>query len=110
MEEARNFIIDAYSTFLFVDYNNARIYLKRMNNNGSADFFTFKFEEPEKAPDPFSEINKRLSNIEKVLGGSNVQSVSNDAKSKSSDDTAGNVADAKTKSSSLPKGAGNDAG
>ena len=56
-----------------------------MNNNGLSDFYVFSVEEnrQEMKQDTLEAINKRLENIENKLGGINVQSVSNDAESKS---------------------------
>lgn len=111
IEEAKSFIIDAFSTFLFVDYNNAKIYMKRMNNNGGSDFYTFTIQENQVQLDPLAEINKRLANIENKIGGNyELQSVSDDEKSNAGNATADDESNAKTESPGISKGSGNDSG
>ena len=111
IDEAKASIIDPTSTYLFIDSNAGKIYMKRMNNNGLSDFFTFRVEEPvqeKKIEDPLSEINKRLTNIENKLGGIYVQSISDDEKSNSGNPEPDVGKNAKSKSSALPKGSGDD--
>ena len=111
IEEAKASIIDPTSTYLFIDSNAGKIYMKRMNNNGLSDFFIFRVEEPvqeKKVEDPLSEINKRLTNIENKLGGIYVQSISDDEKSNSGNPEPDVGKNAKSKSSALPKGSGDD--
>lgn len=86
IEEAKASMIDPLATYLFVDTSTGKIYLKRLNNNGLADFFIYSPEEPiiQKEINPIDEIKDRLANIEKMLGGKDVQSVSNDECSKKS--------------------------
>lgn len=76
VEEARASQIDFLSTNLFCDTANGKIYLKKIGDNGKPLFLTYVIEE-EVNTDPLSEINSRLMNIEKYLGGRN-ESVSND--------------------------------
>lgn len=89
IDEARAYIIDGISTYLFVDYQNGRIYMKRMNNNGQSEFYPFVMEQPaqEGRHDPLAEINERLANIERKLGGGHVsdESVSDDGQSHGDD-------------------------
>lgn len=84
IEEAKAAMIDALNNYIFVDSGSGKIYLKRMNNNGLSDFFSYSIDEAtDKAPekkDPFTEINERLSNIEISIGAlRNDQSVSGNA-------------------------------
>ena len=72
IEEAKAYIVDPFNSYLFVDINSGKIYMKKMNNNGMSDFYIFSIEENVKQ-DPFAEINRRLDNIENKLGGINVQ-------------------------------------
>lgn len=69
-EEARAALIDGFSYNIFMDTSSGKIYLKKLNNNGVADFITYCVEET-KSADPISEINTRLSKIENFLGGHN---------------------------------------
>lgn len=90
IDEARAYIIDGINTYLFVDYQNGKIYMKRMNNNGQSEFYPFVMEQTaqtENRSNPLDEINVRLANIEKKLGGMNVsnESVSNDGQSHADD-------------------------
>lgn len=103
IEEAKAYIVDPFSSYLFVDINSGKIYMKKMNNNGMSDFYVFSIEENVKQ-DPFAEINRRLDNIENKLGGINVQSISNDAESKS----VSIGTDEKSESKTVPKSSGND--
>ena len=103
IEEAKAYIVDPFNSYLFVDINSGKIYLKKMNNNGMSDFYVFSIEENVKQ-DPFAEINRRLDNIEDKLGGINVQSISNDAESKS----VSIGADEKSESETISKSSGND--
>lgn len=70
IEEAKAAMVDALGTYLFIDTASGKIYLKRMNNNGLSDFYTYAIEETktEDKNDAFTEINTRLSNIENTLG------------------------------------------
>ena len=102
IEEAKACMIDPLSTYLFIDVSVGKIYMKRMNNNGLSDFYTFVVEENKqeiKKEDPLEIINKRLENIENKLGGMvNVQSVSDDGSKSNECGSESNVStDAKTK-------------
>lgn len=70
IEEAKAAMVDALGTYLFIDTASGKIYLKRMNNNGLSDFYSYAIEETktEDKNDAFTEINTRLSNIENTLG------------------------------------------
>lgn len=103
IEEAKAYIVDPFNSYLFVDINGGKIYMKKMNNNGMSDFYVFSIEENVKQ-DPFAEINRRLDNIENKLGGINVQSISNDAESKS----VSIGTDEKSESETISKSSGND--
>ena len=103
IEEAKAYIVDPFNSYLFVDINSGKIYMKKMNNNGMSDFYVFSIEENVKQ-DPFAEINRRLDNIENKLGGINVQSISNDAESKS----VSIGTDEKSEPKTFPKSSGND--
>lgn len=103
IEEAKAYIVDPFNSYLFVDINSGKIYMKKMNNNGMSDFYIFSIEENVKQ-DPFAEINRRLDNIENKLGGINVQSISNDAESKS----VSIGTDEKSESKTISKSSGND--
>lgn len=103
IEEAKAYIVDPFNSYLFVDINSGKIYMKKMNNNGMSDFYVFSIEENVKQ-DPFAEINRRLDNIENKLGGINVQSISNDAESKS----VSIGTDEKSESETISKSSGND--
>ena len=105
IEEAKAYIVDPFNSYLFVDINSGKIYMKKMNNNGMSDFYVFSIEENVKQ-DPFAEINRRLDNIENKLGGINVQSISNDAESKS----VSIGTDEKSESKPVPNSSGNDKG
>lgn len=80
IDEAKAYIVDVFNTYLFVDLNAGKIYLKKMNSNsGLSDFFIFTLNQ-EYNKDPLSEINERLIKIENRLGGiENVQSYGNNA-------------------------------
>ena len=103
IDEAKAYIVDPFNSYLFVDINSGKIYMKKMNNNGMSDFYIFSIEENVKQ-DPFAEINRRLDNIENKLGGINVQSVSNDAESKS----VSIGTDEKSEPKTVSKSSGND--
>ena len=103
IDEAKAYIVDPFNSYLFVDINSGKIYMKKMNNNGMSDFYVFSIEENVKQ-DPFAEINRRLDNIENKLGGINVQSISNDAESKS----VSIGTDEKSESKTISKSSGND--
>lgn len=103
IEEAKAYIVDPFNSYLFVDINSGKIYMKKMNNNGMSDFYVFSIEENVKQ-DPFAEINRRLDNIENKLGGIDVQSISNDAESKS----VSIGTDEKSESKTISKSSGND--
>jgi len=112
IEEAKASQIDFVSTNLYCDTANGKIYLKKIGDNGKPLFLTYVIEE-ELNTDPLSEINARLMNIEKSLGGIRNESVSNDvgyAKSEPVPYPATakqNERYDETKSASIPENAGN---
>lgn len=75
-DEAKNTNIDFYNTYIFTDLNNSAIYLKRVNNNGLEDFYTFKLTE--NPPDKMQVLEQRLINIENFLMGGSKNDESND--------------------------------
>ena len=113
VEEAKASQIDFVSTNLFCDTASGKIYLKKIGHNGKPLFLTYVIEE-EVNTDPLSEINSRLMNIEKYLGGRRNESVSNDvgyAKSESvpySTVAKQNESNDEAKPTGLPENAGND--
>ncbi len=70
IEEAKASMIDGFSTNLYLDTSNGKIYLKKLNNNGMSDFLVYSIEE-QKNTDPLAEINTRLTRIENYIGGQN---------------------------------------
>lgn len=76
-EEANAAILNGYSYNLFLDVSNGNIYLKKLNNNGMAEFLTYTINE-EKNADPMDQIDTRLTRIEQMIGGLKNESVSND--------------------------------
>lgn len=99
IDEAKAYIIDGINTYLFVDYQNGKIYMKRMNNNGQSEFYPFAMEQSaqqEQKVNPLDEINLRLASIEKKLGGAYVsnESVPDDGKSHTNDGATGRKTDA----------------
>ena len=110
IEEAKASMIDAISTNLFVDTSTGKIYLKKLNNNGQADFFVYAIEEQKPPKDPLEEINTRLTRIENYIGGLNDKSVSNDVKSEPVPYTATSKPNERydeTKPTSVSENAGN---
>ena len=114
IEEAKASMIDAVSTNLFVDTSTGKIYLKKLNNNGQADFFVYAIEEQKTPKDPLEEINTRLTKIENFIGGLNDKSISNDvgyAKPEPVSNptvTESYAVNDEAKSTGFPKDAGND--
>lgn len=76
IDEAKASMIDGFSTNIFLDTSTGKIYLKKLNNNGLADFLVYSTEE---RADPIEQINARLTKIENYLGGKN-ESVSKPVK------------------------------
>lgn len=112
IEEAKAAMIDGYSYNLFLDSSTGKIYLKKLSNNGVAEFLCFSPEE-NKPTDPFQEINLRLSKIESLVGGLNDKSISSGTSIKQSEPvyqpavTEQNERHDETESAGLPKNAGN---
>lgn len=80
IEEARAAMIDPLATNVFFDTSCGKIYLKNMGNDGRPQFVTYTVEEQQVPKDPIAEINSRLTNIEKTLGGiRNDKSISGNA-------------------------------
>lgn len=72
VDEARAAMIDGFSTNLFLDSGNGKIYLKKMNNNGLSDFLVYAIEgDRQVEKDPIEDIKERLSAIESKIGGHN---------------------------------------
>lgn len=72
-------MIDPVATNIFLDTSSGKIYLKNITNDGRPQFLSYSIDEQDKRDDPLSEINARLSNIERQLGGIRYESVSNNA-------------------------------
>lgn len=117
IDEARSFPVDPNTMYFFLDTGNGKIYMKQLNtNNGKSDFYTYIVQEqttPEKQVDPISEINKRLSNIENIIGGLYDKSVSSNESNAKSNELSSATNDGKvqkSKSSDVQSGARNDKG
>ena len=112
IEEARNSIADPLCIHIFLDSNNGKIYIKKMNDKGMCEFFVYSQEET--PVDPLVSINTRLSKIEHFIGGLNDKSISSNASSQQSKSISQSAASAayehddETESASLPEMAGND--
>ena len=79
VEEARAAMIDPLATNIFLDTSTGKIYMKNMGNDGKPQFLSYSIEEQVVQKDPIAEINSRLTNIEKYLGGHNDKSISSNA-------------------------------
>ena len=77
IEEARNAIADPLCIHLFMDTANGKVYIKKMGDKGTSEFFVYSQEEAPK--DPILEINSRLSKLEHFIGGLNDKSISSNA-------------------------------
>lgn len=115
IEEARAAMIDPLATNIFLDTSSGRIYMKNMGNDGKPQFLCYSVEEPVVPKDPIEEINYRLTNIEKTLGGIQYdKSISSNAGTKQSTTisrstvTRPYAADDEAESTGLPENAGND--
>lgn len=82
IEEARAAQMDFVATNLYVDTSTGKIFLKRMGDNGKPQFITYVIDNDLQEKDPLTEINARLTNIEKFisdLGATRNESVSSNA-------------------------------
>jgi hypothetical protein len=114
IEEAKSFLIEPMNVYLFVDTNAGKIYMKRMNNNGLSEFYTFSVVESreENKTDPLQEIKNKLNDIENKIGGF-YESISkfNSGKGKSnheSDRESDVPTGSKAESATFPERAEND--
>lgn len=73
VDEAKGYPADPGTMYLFLDTGTGRIYLKQLNvMTGKSDFYTYSVQEQvadKPKADPFEQINERLANIEKMIGG-----------------------------------------
>lgn len=69
IDEAKAAMIDPIGIYLFTDFANNAIYVKKINNNGMAEFYTFEGMGETEKVDPMMQVNERLTSIEKILGG-----------------------------------------
>ena len=109
VEEAKGFPVDPNTMYFFLDTGTGRIYMKKLNPaNGKSDFFIYEVKDSEeKEPDAMGQINERLSNIEKLIGGMYDKSVSgngNDAKPNGNVATADAGAVSKAESADVSAG------
>lgn len=83
VEEAKGFPVDPNTMYFFLDTGTGRIYMKKLNpSNGKSDFFIYEVKDSEeKEPDAMGQINERLTNIEKLIGGMYGKPVSDVAES-----------------------------
>lgn len=111
IDEAKAAMIEPLSYNIFADTNTGKLYLKKLGNNGLSEFLCYSIEESVQEPkeDLFAEVNKKLSNIERILGGLN-ESVSN-AKQPDGGTPAAtaeqNEPDDEAKPAGVPENAGN---
>lgn len=75
IEEARSAIIDPVSLYLFPDFSNGKIYVKKMGDNGHSEFYQYAQEAEQRPVDPMDEIRQSLKNIEARLGGYDGKSI-----------------------------------
>lgn len=115
VEEARASHTDDFlATNLFLDTSTGKLYMKRMDNDGKAQFITYVVEESGEETDPLVEINTRLSKIETFIGGLNDKSVPGNADAKQSKPNAKTAVTEPSKrndeaeSTSIPKMARDD--
>lgn len=116
IEEAKAAMIDALGTYIFVDTANGKMYLKRMNNKGLSDFYTYAIEEQkaeEITKDPFSEIKERLSNIENSIGelrnyDKSIPELTKSARATKAAATGKNESNGESESGHVQQNAGND--
>ena len=111
IEEAKGYPVDPNTIYFFLDSGNGKIYMKQLNTtNGKSDFFTYSVQEQteEKKNDPIEQINERLTNIEKIIGGIYDKSVSDVAESNGCNATANVTKNAKPKSADVSAGSAND--
>lgn len=114
IEEAKAAHNDLLATNIFLDTSSGKLYMKRMDNDGKAQFLTYIIEEPVITPDPIAEINKRLMKLEDFIGGLHDKSIPGNAGTQQST-AVPNTAVAEqnanydeTKSTGFSKDAGND--
>jgi len=113
IEEARAAQMNFVSTNVYIDTSNGKIYIKRMGDNGKPQFLSYVLEE-EIVKDPLTEINSRLTKIEKYLGGKNAKSISDNANAKQparlfeQATSRQNEPDDEAESTGLPEGYGDD--
>jgi hypothetical protein len=114
IEEARAAMIDPLATNIFLDTSSGKIYMKNLGNDGKPQFICYKVEEQVVPKDPIEQINSRLTNIEKYLGGKYDKSISSNAGVQQSfsfpQSTASGTyeSDDETESTGLSENAGND--
>ena len=115
IEEAKAAMIDPLATNIFLDTSSGRIYMKNLGNDGKPQFLCYSIEEQVVPKDPIAEINSRLTNIEKTLGGiQHDKSISGNAGIKQSTAvsrsaiTGPYAADDETESAGLSENAGDD--
>lgn len=106
---------DFVSSYIFLDTDTGKIYLKRMGNDGKPQFLSYAIEgDVQKPVDPLAEINARLANIENFMGGLKNESVPGNEDDGESDGDAHaavagqNEPDGSAESAGVPKNAGND--
>lgn len=75
IEEARSAIIDPVSLYLFPDFSNGKIYVKKMGDNGHSEFYQYAQEAEQRQLDPMDEIRQHLASIDAKLGGYNGKSI-----------------------------------
>lgn len=114
IEEARAAMIDPLATNIFLDTSSGKIYMKNLGNDGKPQFICYSIEEQVIPKDPIEQINTRLTNIEKYLGGKYDKSISSNAGVQQSfsfpQPTASGTYESndETESTGLPENAGND--
>ena len=113
VDEARAAQMDFVATNIYLDTSCGKIYLKSIGDNGKPQFVTYSIEN-ESEKDPLTDINTRLTNIEKFIGGLKNEPISGNASLHQSEPVAQQTAagsyesDGTAESAGFPKNARND--
>ncbi|MBR6079936.1 MAG: hypothetical protein IKP60_07255 [Treponema sp.] len=70
-DEIRNFKIESGVVYIFLNENSDRLYIRQINERNELVTYVYKFtqDHEDELVDPVVKLERRLENIEKLLGG-----------------------------------------
>lgn len=110
-EEVRCFKVEGGISYIFLNENSDKLYIRQINDSGELVTYTYRFsqDEGDSLLDPVTKLERRMENIEKMLGGIvNVQSKNSTGNDVKDGELSGGEKDVGVESVGSPEISGGD--